>query len=55
MQLPRLHGTGWNGKMTFFRLYLWFLWLLIKGATDDVLVLVGLKWYPPSGPPRWKR
>ncbi len=32
----------------------WLWRSLVVGLADDVLVLVRLKWRPPSGRPRWR-
>lgn len=39
--------------MSFLRLYVWFVGKAFALATDDLLVIVGLKWRPVSGPARW--
>lgn len=39
----------------FFYAFIFPLWLLAKGTMNSALVLLGLKWTPPTGDPRWRR
>jgi hypothetical protein len=37
----------------FYYVFIWPFRLLVGGLVDDVLVLIGLKYTTPSGPPVW--